>query len=186
VNATHLQLIVESYHSYFLHNPYDAWFRRLDYVIGGTNASYYELPNTACHLDLIPYATTEKWTELSSLERCALLNHASETLALLLRDSPIRMLVLNGSSVVSNFEQICGVRLDKELMQDWSLPRRSASNVRGFAYKGSIHSISDIELERELFVLGFNHNIQSSFGVTSEVLESIRDWLAQASGNVLS
>src|ERR1043166_8740442 len=106
-NATHLQLILESYDAYFLRNPYDAWFKRLDYIISAANASYYELPNTACHLDLIPYATAEKWTELASSDRTALLNHASETLALLLRDSPIRLLVLNGNSVVSNFQQIC-------------------------------------------------------------------------------
>jgi hypothetical protein len=185
-NATHLQLILESYDAYFLRNPYDAWFRRLDYIISGANASYYELPGTACHLDLIPYATAEKWTDLSSFNRTALLSHANETLALLLRDSPIRLLVLNGNSVVSNFQQICGVQLDRELMEDWSLPRRSASGVRGFAYKGLVRSISDIELEREILVLGFNHNIQSSFGVTSEVLESIHGWVADIADEVFS
>ncbi len=169
-NAIHLQLILESYRAYFVRNPYDAWFRRLDYIISGLGASYYDLPNSACHLDLIPYATAEKWTTLSSGKRSALLNLASETLALLLRDSPIRLLVLNGNSV----------------MPGWSLPRRSTADVQGFAYKGIVRSISNIDLEREVLVLGFNHNIQSSFGVTSEVLASIRRWVAEATGEAIS
>jgi hypothetical protein len=185
-DATHLQLILESYYAYFARNPYDAWFRRLDYIISGTHASYYELPNTACHLDLIPYATAEKWTGLSSSERSVLLSHASETLALLLRDSPVRVLVLNGNSVVANFQQTCGVQLDRQLMDDWSLPRRSASRVPGFAYKGFIQSILGIDLEREILVLGFNHNIQSSFGVTSEVIASIHRWVAEVADEVVS
>src|SRR5262249_24864578 len=142
-NVIHLELILESYRAYFVRNPYDAWFRRLDNIVSGLDASYYDLPISACHLDLIPYATAKKWTTLSSGKRSALLNLASETLALLLRDSPIRLLVLNGNSVVWNFQQIGGVRLDKQLMPGWSLPRRSTAAVPGFAYKGIVRSISN-------------------------------------------
>jgi len=185
-NAQHLQLIIESYHAYFLRNPYDAWFRKLDYIISGTNASYYEFPNTACHLDLIPYATAEKWTALSHSERSALLSHASDTLGLLLRDCPIQLLILNGNSVVENFQEISDVQLDRRAMDDWSLPRRSNTGVIGFAYKGFVRTILNIELEREVLVLGFNHNIQSSFGVTSEVVASIHRWVSETAEEVLS
>jgi hypothetical protein len=185
-NAQHLQLIIESYYAYFLRNPYDAWFRKLDYIISGTNASYYEFPNTACHLDLIPYATAEKWTALSHFERSALLTHASDALGRLLRDCPIRLLILNGNSVVENFQEISGVQLDKQAMDDWSLPRRSTTGVTGFAYKGFVRTILDVELEREVLVLGFNHNIQSSFGVTSEVVASIHRWVSETAEEGLS
>src|SRR6266700_2791620 len=35
VNARHLLLILDSCRTYFLGNPYDRWFKRLDYVIAG-------------------------------------------------------------------------------------------------------------------------------------------------------
>jgi hypothetical protein len=184
-NATHLQLILESYYAYFLRNPYDGWFRRLDYIISGTDASYYDFPNTACHLDLIPYATAEKWTALGYDDQMALLNRASETLALLIRDSPIRVVVLNGNAVVKKFQELCPDALEKQLMEGWSLPRRSTSNVAGFAYKGLVRTISGVELDRDVLVLGFNHNIQSSFGVTSEILDSIHQWIADTANAVI-
>jgi hypothetical protein len=137
-------------------------------------------------LDLIPYATAEKWTTLSLSERSALLTHATDTLGLLLRDSPVQLLILNGNSVVENFQQIAGVRLDKQPMEDWLLPRRSTTGVMGFAYKGFVRSILNIDLEREILVLGFNHNIQSSFGVTSEVVASIHRWISEIAEEEMS
>jgi hypothetical protein len=184
-NAKHLQLILESYHAYFLRNPYDGWFRKLDYIISGTNASYYEFPSTACHLDLIPYATAQKWTALSHFDRSSLLRHAGNVLGLLLRDCPIEVLVLNGNSVVETFQQISGVQLDKQAMDDWLLPRRSTTGVTGFAYKGFVRTILDVGLERDVLVLGFNHNIQSSFGVTSEVVAAIHRWVGETAEEVM-
>ncbi len=145
-NAQHLQLIIESYYAYFLRNPYDAWFRKLDYII----------------------------------------HHVSNTLGLLLRDCPIQLLILNGNSVVENFQEISGLQLDKQAMDDWSLPRRSTAGVRGFAYKGFARTILDVELERDVLVLGFNHNIQSSFGVTSEVVAAIHRWVTETAEEVMS
>jgi len=178
INATHLQLIIESCYTYFAQNPYDLWFRKLDYLISGTKASYYGLPSTACHLDLIPYATSRKWTSLESSDRSALLSQSGATFALLLRDSPIQVLILNGNAVVQNFERITKAELNRMEMKDWSLPRRANEGVTGYAYRGSVRRILDVELERELLVLGFNHNIQSSFGVTSAVADAIQHWIS--------
>jgi len=178
-NARHLQLIVESCRGYFRRNPYDGWFKKLDYLISGTKASYYDASTKACHLDLIPYATARKWTALTGDQRSSLLGAAGDTLGLLLRDSPIRLLILNGKSVVELFQNVAGIRLEKQAMRDWSLPRRSQSEVTGLAYKGTVRSLSGIRLEREILVLGFNHNIQSSFGVTTEVTAAIRRWIAR-------
>lgn len=172
----HLQLIADSCRTYFSRNPYDTWFRKLDYIISGTKTSFYDTSSTACHLDLIPYATACKWTELSYQQRSSLLTLTSDTLGNLLRDSPVRLLVLNGNSVVSHFQEITGVELEKKSMPEWSLPRR-ADNVKGFAYKGTVRNISGIALQNEILVLGFNHNIQSSFGVTKAVTAAIKQWV---------
>ncbi len=181
----HIRLIAESCRAYFCRNPYDLWFKKLDSLISGTQASYYDSDRAACHLDLIPYATACKWTGLTRQQRSALLAVAGDTLALLLQDSPVEVLILNGNSVVELFQEIAGIRLEKHMMLEWSLPRRSEPSVPGFAYKGSMQSLSGIELRRKIIVLGFNHNIQSSFGVTTQVCNSIRRWITHTVSEVV-
>jgi hypothetical protein len=178
-DARHLELILDTYRSYFFCNPYDAWFKKLDFAISGANVSYYDSPSTACHLDLIPFATVGKWTELSAQQRSSLLALSGDTLGMILRDSQVRVLVLNGSSVVKGFQLVAGVSLQAEEIPSWSLGRRSSANVKGVAYTGVAATVSGIKLDRQLQVLGFNHNLQSSFGVTMEVITAIREWITQ-------
>jgi hypothetical protein len=116
----------------------------------------------------------------------ALLDFAGDTLGLLLRDSPINVLVLNGQTVVNTVEEVSGASLERKDMLDWTLPRKAGSGVRGVAYFGKVRRISGIELGREVTVLGFNHNIQSSFGVTREVKAHIRHWIADSIREVVS
>lgn len=197
----HLELISASCRTYFYKNPYEGWFRKLDRIISGTKASYYGaasdvlhptlFPNptirseNACHLDLIPYATACKWTELSNRQRSLLLAAAGDTLGLLLQDSPIQLIILNGQSVVEEFQNLAGVLLDKQSMRDWTLPRRSDAQVLGYSYKGSVRNLAGVDIGREILVLGYNHNIQSSFGVTSQVVGAIHQWIAETSKEAL-
>ncbi|MBS1853315.1 MAG: hypothetical protein JST79_20640 [Acidobacteria bacterium] len=178
-DARHLQLILDSCRTYFAGNPYDKWFRKLDQVVSGTNTSFYDSSCSACHLDLIPYATIRKWTDLDSGQRSLLLSIAADILGLLLRDSPVRILILNGQSVVDRFQEICGIRLKRQEMPTWSLNRRGKPAVRGVSYLGTVRAISEIDLHHEILVLGYNHNLQSSFGVTTAVIQSIRDWIIE-------
>lgn len=184
-DARHLGMIIDSCRAYFEGNPYDRWFGILNQVISGTKASYYSSSNSACHLDLIPYATARKWTELNSQQRSSLLTISSGILGLLLRDSPVRILILNGRSVVKEFQNIAEVCLDVLEMPAWSLPRNSNSDVTGIAYKGKVDVLAGIALEQEILVLGYNHNLQSSFGVTKDVINSIRLWIAHVVEEVL-
>jgi hypothetical protein len=174
-------MIVDACCSYFQWNPYDTWFKKLDIVVSGANASFYDPLRKACHLDLIPYATMRKWTEMSTDQRSSLLSAAGNTLGLLLRDSPVRTLILNGSSVVQLVQAMAGVRLEQKEMPAWSLPRQSGG-VAGIAYWGVIDALFDVYFDHDIFVLGFNHNLQSSFGVTKEVVNAIGAWVAQVSG----
>ena len=179
-----VNLVFDACRNYFNKNPYDSWFRRLDGIISGTRASYYQFETTACHLDLIPFATARKWSELSNTQRRTLLDIASDTLGLVLRDSPIRLLVLNGRSVVERFQTASAIQLKRQSMPAWALPRKS-EEVAGYAYWATISTLSGVSLGRDVAVLGFNHNIQSSFGVTSEVVATIRNWIAWFSrGNI--
>jgi hypothetical protein len=186
-DSRHLDLIMESCNRYFNGNPYDRWFKKLDQLIFGTQTSYY---NTicgagACHLDLIPYATTCKWAQLTSQQCNLLLSLAGNTLGRLLRDSSVQLVILNGQTVVEQFQRIAGVSLKSEMRMSWALPRQTAQDVVGVAYRGEIESLSDIILERKILVLGYNHNLQSSFGVTKEVTCAIRDWITQNAEGVI-
>ncbi len=176
----HMELMLSSFRDYFDRNPYDAWFKRLDFIISGVNASFYDSSTPACHLDLIPYATACKWTELSRQERLNLLNISEDSFVDLLIDSPVRTLILNGQSVVDQFEKIFNTTLNKTHMPAWTLPRQSCSGVPGFAYSSTISTLSGKNLRRSILVLGYNHNIQSSFGVTKAVMTSIRDWITSS------
>lgn len=179
ITSKHLEAIVESCCSYFCHNPYDAWFRQLDYLISGATASYYDWNGNACHLDLIPYATKCKWTHLSSAQKSILLNVAGDALTQIINDSPIRLLVLNGRTVVEGFQEMARVTLAKRLMPAWALKRGGQACVDGYSFMGRIRRIKTRKLDREILVLGFNHNIQSSFGVTKEVRSGIRSWISK-------
>ncbi len=153
VDARHLRLILESCRTYFLGNPYDRWFKRMEQVVAGAKASFYNASCGACHLDLIPYATARKWT---------------------------RILILNGRSVVEQFQEVACIRLDRQQMRAWSLGRKPKPDVMGLAYTGLVHTLSGIRLPHEILILGYNHNLQSSFGVTNEVIVAIRDWISRA------
>jgi hypothetical protein len=183
--ARHLKLIMHSCSAYFTINPYNRWFGRLDYLLSGIGASYYGTSEMACHLDLIPFATTCKWTDLTSRQRSSLFALTGDSLGILIRDSPIRVVVLNGVSVVEQFQTLAGLRLEKKAMSDWSLPRRSRRAVLGYSYRGVVRQLAGVDLKREILTLGFNHNLQSSFGVTIQVASAIRQWVAQASSKVV-
>lgn len=185
IDARHLRLVMESCSEYFFRNPYDRWFRKLDSVISATGTSFYDALFPACHLDLIPFATACKWTELEPAQRTRLLRVAGDTLALLLRHSPVRLLVINGQSVVDHFQQLASVSLERFDMPEWTLPRLSGTGVAGVAYRGFVDELSGLPLSNRVLVLGYNHNLQSSFGVTNEVIGAIRGWIGMQAAEAL-
>lgn len=182
----HHREIARTCEEYFQTNPYDRWFRQLDFLISGTNFSYYSPMFSACHLDVVPFATACKWAELTTEHRSNLFSAAGDSLGRLVRDSPLRVLVLNGSSVISQFQKISGAALSATLKPAWTLPRVEGTGVSGYAYHGTITALAGINLNRDVTVLGFNHNIQSSFGVTSAVKASIRRWISKGVQEALS
>lgn len=178
-SETQLDAIDNACSSYFIGNPYD-WFRALDKLIAGSDHSFYGMFAEACHLDLCPFATATKWGELSGASRQVLLEAGGDFLGNLIASSDIRTLILNGQTVIRTFEALCQIKLEALRMEDWTLPRTSGDGVNGFSYLGKLSNIGNLPLNREILVLGYSHNIQSSFGVTSKVRESIGSWISSA------
>ncbi|QYJ67721.1 hypothetical protein [Flavobacterium litorale] len=177
ITDKHLNKISETCNEYFNRNPYDNWFKKLDYLISGASLSFYFPLYNACHLDLIPYATSRKWSELTTEQRFLLLELGSDFLGNLIKNSEIEYIVLNGQTVVDNFERVTCTKLKRQEMDAWSLKRKNTTDVMGYSYTGYIDRIGNVNLNRQIKVLGYNHNIQSSFGVSNEVLKELRDWL---------
>jgi len=184
----HLQCVAQYCMDYFHRSPYDAWFKRLDYIIAGAGTTYYGMASAACHLDLVPYATAPRWAALEPNQRALLLSMSGDTFATLLRDAPIEVLILNGRAVIAEFERLATVQLDTLDMPAWTLPRRTLRGVGGSGKWGSTDTVGSIRLGRGVLVLGFNHNVQSSFGVTRGVMASIRQWVSDITrkGNLVS
>jgi hypothetical protein len=175
-NALHLREILEACALYFHRNPYDRWFGVLEHVFEPSGLSFYGRNPSACHIDLVPFATRTKWTLLPGDERRRLLASTSDALGLLLRDSNVEVLMLNGRSVVDHFELLTNVQLDCSAMESWNLRRGDSPTVRGFAYAGIVHQVGGVPLRRRLRVYGYNHNLQSSFGISRRVVSSIGRW----------
>lgn len=179
INQKQIELILDMSESYFLNNPYDRWFKKLDFLIAGAGASYYFPSLSACHLDLIPYATREKWGNISKEKKETLLSESSDILGSIINKSSIKVLLLNGRSVIENFKRIAEVDFSIEEKNEWLLPRKNGKGVKGYSYEGITKVIGNERLNNEVHVLGFNHNIQSSFGVTKEVELKIREWVSK-------
>jgi len=162
---------------YFRGKPYDAWFRVLDKLIVGLNHSYYGIFSEACHLDLCPYATSTKWGELPNQVKISLLEVSGDFLGELIAGSQLKILILNGQGVIQVFEKIAETKLTPSEIDEWTLPRSSGRGVAGMSYHGRISRIGKKQLKREIIVLGYSHNIQSSFGVTTRVRTSIGSWI---------
>lgn len=178
-DADHAALIAETCRSYFLGNPYDTWFGALDKLVSTTKQSFYSEARPACHLDLSPFATASKWTDLTQAQRTELISISSELLGRLVAGSPIQLLVLNGATVVREMMKVTMGEIRAEVVPDWNLRRGVGASVRGVSYAGWTTQIGGCELGRRVALVGFNHNIQSSFGVTNAVRSSIGRWIGE-------
>lgn len=170
--------ILSACQQYFEHNPYTGWFGTLQHLIEPTGHSYYSPLSNACHLDLVPWATSLKWGTMPPLVRKKLIQQAASALLRLIASSSLRVLILNGREVVRQFENLVGLQMTSQRVPSWDLPRTSGNSVAGVAYHARLNWLAGLPLDRELLVLGYNHNLQSSFGVTSAVRHHIRDWIS--------
>ena len=168
-----LRSILTACCGYFEKNPYDRWFGSLQRIIEPTGRSYYAPRSDACHLDVVPWATSNKWGTLSATARKQLVERAARALIEMIAASPLKMLILNGQEVVRQFETLLGRQLYRYQVSDWDLPRRSGRAVPGQGYYERISSLAGISLGSRAVVIGYDHNLQSSFGVTATVRDSI-------------
>lgn len=185
VDAVQIKEILAACETYFLRSPYNRWFQVLEKVLAPAGVSLYRRGGQACHIDLVPYATNAKWGSLPLAEQRNLIEVSRDALARLLHDSQLSALILNGQSVVREFERTAEIELERCAMPEWVLPRSRGAAVRGLAYTGHVDHIGGVDIGREVIVVGYNHNLQSSFGVTSAVVSAIARWLVSVTDGVV-
>jgi hypothetical protein len=154
-----LREVVEACHDYFSGNPYERWFRPLDQIVQAAGASFFT--GTACHLDLVQWATDPVWGQLPKATRGELLNRDGQFLMNQLRHFRFPVLLLNGSGVIDEFKRQAAFEFDDS--RGLSGPKHRPARL------------SYGRWENRLLVIGWSCNLQSSHGVTTELREEIAD-----------
>ena len=159
-----VRTVIEECASYFQpnRNPYRRWFDSLDKVLrAGLGVSYYD--GSACHLDLVQWATNPVWGELPDGRiKKALLKEGLPHLRNHLKFGKIRLVVLNGRQVL---EQVAAVGLAR--LESYRTLRVGTLSCSLYSGEG----------EGVKFV-GWSTNLQSSRGVTGEFKSQLERWLA--------
>ncbi len=143
--------------TYFERNPYRRWFDQLEPILSQCGASYYD--GTACHLDLVQWATDPTWNRLPNEIQRGLLASDVRFLVEQLDRENIRLLLLNGRGVIDQLRDNAHAEL-VEVSELSGLARISCRLFVG-TFFGRIK------------IVGWSTNIQSSFGVTRELREEI-------------
>ncbi len=71
-------------------------------------SSYYGIFSDACHLDLVPYATSMKMGRAEQFAAIRAARMRGRCAGFLLRNSSVEMLILNGKSVIEQLQVITG------------------------------------------------------------------------------
>ena len=146
--------------SYFQRNPYGEWFDKLEPVLQGCKASYYD--GSACHLDLVQWATKPTWGDLRPREiRDRLINADAEFLRQQLTNGSVKLLLANGKSVIDQLRR----RYDARLME--------VDGIRNYNTRFFVGTILD-----NVCVIAWSTYLQSRF-VTAEWRTAIAGRVAQ-------
>lgn len=159
--------VLEDCNTYFDRNPYRFWFDQLIPVLNACGASYYD--GSACHLDLVQWATDPIWGKLkrASLQK-QLLEEDAHFLAEQLRNENLRLLLVNGMGVVNQLQMtIAGSLEEQEPIVGYA-----SSNTRLF---------SGMLFDR-VRVIAWSTNLQSSWGVTDELRSELPKCVAALAG----
>jgi hypothetical protein len=148
--------------TYFQRRPYDRWFGPLDRLFTvGADVSYYD--GSACHLDLVQWATQPIWGRITDPDvQTVLLEDGVPHLRAQLARENVRLVLVNGRQVL---KQVVAVGLVK-LEEVGRLPLGTSNCALYVGTEGGIRWV------------GWSTNLQSSFGVSTAFKQQLGEWLA--------
>jgi len=151
--------VFEECNGYFQRQPYRGWFDQLMPMLGGCGGSYYD--GSACHLDLIQWATDPTWGDLDRDIRDQLLAEDARFLARQLQSENLRLMLVNGKSAWKHLVK----RMAGELQFEEVEPITGLAHCDTRLFVGNIVG--------HVRVVAWSTNIQSSFGVTTALRQEL-------------
>ena len=158
---TQVKQVLDDCSTYFDRNPYWLWFRPLEKVIKqATGQSYAD--GTACHLDLVQWATDPVWGKLKdNSAKQQLLAETHPHLINQIKLGRLSVVLMNGRSVIDRATSSGLVALRQvDVLRVGSVSSR--------IYVGQLQSTTFI---------GWSTNMQSSFGVTRDFGPTLASWI---------
>jgi hypothetical protein len=148
--------------NYFHVNPYKRWFNPLDQVLQDLGVSYFT--DTACHLDLVQWATDPIWGRIPDKSvRLALLDDGVPHLRHQLKRHQIHTIILNGRQVLQQVQ-------DADLVELVTVGQLTLGSRSCQLATGESNGIRWV---------GWSANLQSSFGISTEFKARLRGWVAE-------
>lgn len=134
VRDEHWEAVWEGCKNYFspTGKPY-FWFDDLQIVLGYLNVNYKN--NSACHLDLVQWATTPSWKSVPADAQSNFLKHDADFFQAQINSKNLDVIVINGSLVFEVVAKTAGFDLRKIEPIYYSYKGRSTPNYR-FVGKG--------------------------------------------------
>jgi len=158
-----LRRVLDACNGYFQANPYRRWFDQLEPVLQSVGASYYE--GSACHLDLVQWATDPVWSKIPDRAvRDRMIEEDATFLHHQLTTGPFRLLLINGSGVVRQFENMMGISL------------QPVGSVHGSSTEALL-SVGRLPFGTQ--VIAWSVNVQSSFGVCNGLRAALANRVGQ-------
>lgn len=154
--------VVAGCDAYFQRNPYWQWFRPLEQILAGLGVSYSA--GSACHLDLVQWATDPTWGGLHRAIRERLIAEDAVFLQRQLSEEHVTTLLLNGRGVINAYVGANQTALKQERVITDRTVRCElmvGTGPRGF------------------LVIGWSTNLQSAFGVTKELRRMLAEAVAE-------
>jgi hypothetical protein len=143
-------------------NPYCRWFNALEAALKPLGVSYYN--GTACHLDIVQWATYPTWGKLPRNHKRDLVKSDRSFLDRQLAHEHIRLLLVNGAGALNTL--------------GWTLTPTEL--IRGEGKSPRLQLLTGQPLPH-LRVIGWNLNLQSSYGVTNDEKNILIDAVIKAS-----
>jgi hypothetical protein len=155
--------IVADCATYFQRRPYRRWFDPLDELLrAGADASYYD--GSACHLDLVQWATQPMWGKIADpMARQALLDDGVPHLRNQLAQENVRLVLLNGRQII---DQVVALGL-ADLDEVGHLPLAGHTCRLYAGTKDAVRWVA------------WSTNLQSSWGVSKTFKQELGVWLAE-------
>ena len=149
-----IRSVLEGCNNYVERCPYKKGFNVLDKVLCRLEASYYT--GRACHLDFVQWTTSPTWGKLQRAHKRNLIEADLPFLRQQLSQEHIRLLLLNGSGIAKAYSKM----LDCELTEKVIPGTIGLKLYLGRTLQGAR-------------VIGWNKNLQSSFGVSNDYIKAI-------------